>query len=79
MSKWTKKDPTRNYRDENKERVRRENRSMLKRFIAEGPTAEPRYATLLKLWFPTITPEEMEAKLMRFRDAVKEKYSDPVF
>jgi hypothetical protein len=52
---------------------------MLKRFIAEGPTAEPRYATLLKLWFPTITPEEMEAKLMRFRDAVKEKYSDPVF
>jgi hypothetical protein len=75
MSKWTpnRRDPARTYIDENKIRVRSEIRLMLSRFIEEGIDAEPKYAAALKLWFPAITPEQMRAKIMRFRDAVAEK------
>jgi hypothetical protein len=78
MSKWTRtrRDPGRTYRDENKERVRREMRLMIKGFIEGGLEAEPKYAAALKIWFPGITREEMVVKIMRFRDAVQEKQRD---
>jgi hypothetical protein len=75
MSKWTKtrRDPGLTYIDENKVRVAKENRQMLERFLEEGVEAEPKYVAALKIWVPGISQNELIVKVMRFRDAVREK------
>ena len=69
----TRRDPGRSYKDENKERVQKEARIALKRFLDEGMDAEPRYVAAVKVWLPDITKEELAEKVMRFRAAVRER------
>jgi hypothetical protein len=58
----TRRDPGRSYKDENKERVQKEARIALKRFLDEGMDAEPRYVAAVKAWLPDITKEELSRR-----------------
>jgi hypothetical protein len=78
MTKWTKtrRDPGRNYLDE--ERVER-NRRMLARIrelVESGIEAEPEVVKAAKAANPEITQEELREVIMLFRDAVYSRQHD---
>ena len=71
--KKSRRDPSVNYIDENKMRVRAEQLKMLKRIIHEGRhEAEPEYVEAIKQWKPDISKEELQERIKQFHDAVSE-------
>ena len=63
-----------NYKDENKIRVRKEQREKLKQLISVGGhEAESQYVELLKQWIPDIGPEELREKIRQYHDAVSDR------
>lgn len=72
MTKF-RRDPSIDYRDENKIRVRAEQLKMLKRIIHDGRhEAEPEYVEAIKQWKPDISKEELQERIKQFHDAVSE-------
>jgi len=73
MMKKSRRDPSFNYIDENKVRVRTEQLAMLKRIIHDGRhEAEPEYVEAIKQWKPDISKEELQERIKQFHDAVSE-------
>jgi hypothetical protein len=71
--KKSRRDPSVNYIDENKLRVRAEQLKMLKRIIHDGRhEAEPEYVEAIKQWKPDISKEELQERIKQFHDAVSE-------
>jgi hypothetical protein len=67
------RDPSINYRDENKVRVRAEQLETLRRIIHEGRhEAEPEYVEAIKQWKPDISKEELQERIRQFHDAVSD-------
>jgi hypothetical protein len=67
----TRRDPSINYIDENKTRVRAEQLETLKRIIHEGRhETEPEYVGAVKAWKPDISKEELQERIKQFHDAV---------
>jgi hypothetical protein len=72
MTKF-RRDPSIDYRDENKIRVRAEQLKMLKRIIHDGRhEAEPEYVEAIKQWKPDISKAELQERIKQFHDAVSE-------
>ncbi len=73
MMKKSRRDPSVNYIDENKMRVRAEQLDTLKRIIHEGRhEAEPKYVEAIKAWKPDISKEELQERIRQFHDAVSD-------
>jgi len=69
----SRRDPSINYRDENKMRVRAEQLETLRRIIHEGRhEAEPEYVESIKAWKPDISKEELQEWIRQFHDAVSD-------
>ena len=67
------RDPSINYRDENRMRVRAEQLETLKRIIHDGRhEAEPEYVEAIKQWKPDISKEELRERIKQFHDAVSD-------
>jgi hypothetical protein len=73
MMKKSRRDPSVNYIDKNKLRVRTEQLAILKRIIHDGRhEAEPEYVEAIKQWKPDISKEELQERIKQFHDAVSE-------
>jgi hypothetical protein len=71
--KKSRRDPSVNYIDENKMRVRAEQLATLKRIIHDGRhEAEPEYVEAIKQWKPDISKEELQQRIKQFHDAVSD-------
>jgi len=63
-----------NYRDENKLRIRTEQRDQLQQLLlVGGHEAEGEYVELLKQWIPGLKGDELKEKIRQFHDAVNER------
>jgi hypothetical protein len=73
MMKKSRRDPSINYIDENKIRVRAEQLETLRRIIHEGRhEAEPDYVEAIKAWRPDISKEELQERIRQFHAAVSD-------
>ena len=71
--KKSRRDPSVNYIDENKVRVRAEQLETLRRIIHDGRhEAEPEYVEAIKQWKPDISKEELQERIKQFHDAVSD-------
>lgn len=71
--KKSRRDPSINYIDENKMRVRAEQLETLRRIIHDGRhEAEPEYVEAIKQWKPDILKEELQERIKQFHDAVSD-------
>jgi hypothetical protein len=71
--KKSRRDPSVNYIDENKIRVRAEQLETLKRIIHEGRhEAESEYVEAIKAWKPDISKEELQERIKQFHAAVSD-------
>ena len=71
MMKKSRRDPSINYRDENKMRVRAEQLEALRRIIHDGRhEAESEYVEAIKAWKPDISKEELQERIKQFHAAV---------
>jgi hypothetical protein len=69
----SRRDPSVNYIDENKIRVRTEQLATLKRIIHEGRhEAEPEYVDAVKAWKPDISKAELQERIKQFHAAVSD-------
>lgn len=69
----SRRDPSVNYIDENKMRVRAEQLETLRRIIHEGRhEAELEYVEAIKAWKPDISKEELQERIKQFHDAVSD-------
>lgn len=75
MSKWTKtrRDPGRNYTDEEKRERKRSMLARLHEFIETGIEAEPDFVEAAKEAEPDISKEKLQEMIKQFRDAVYER------
>jgi hypothetical protein len=73
MMKKSRRDPSINYRDENKMRVRAEQLEALRRIIHDGRhEAESEYVEAIKAWKPDISKEELQERIKQFHAAVSD-------
>ena len=73
MMKKSRRDPSINYRDENKMRVRAEQLEALRRIIHDGRhKAESEYVEAIKAWKPDISKEELQERIKQFHAAVSD-------
>jgi hypothetical protein len=75
MTKWerTRRDPGRNYLDENKLERRKRMLARLFELVESGIEAEPEVVAAAKEADPEITLEKLREVITRFRDAVYER------
>jgi ferritin-like metal-binding protein YciE len=60
------------YIDANKLRVAKEVRTRTKELLEAGHEAEPQFVEAVKSWNPTLTNEELKARIRQFHDSVSE-------
>lgn len=75
MSKWTRtrRDPERDYTDQEKLERKRRMLERLYDFVEAGIEAESEFVNAVKESEPDISKEKLQELIMRFRDAVYEK------
>lgn len=75
MSKWTKtrRDPGRDYTDEEKRERKRRMLARLHEFVEAGIEAEPEFVAAAKEADPEISKEKLKELITLFRDAVSER------
>jgi hypothetical protein len=75
MTKWTRtrRDPGRDYTDDEKRERKRQMLARLQEFVEAGIEAEPEFAKAAKEANPEISSEELKKLIMLFRGAVYER------